>query len=178
MVAADVQTPCLVVDLDALERNIARMQAFADEMGVRLRVHGKMHKCAELALKQIAAGACGICCQKVSEAESFVRAGIKDVLISNQVCEAAKVDRLAKLAGTARMIVCVDDAANIADLSTAAQKRGSTIEVLVEIDCGAGRCGVRYGRPVVDLAKAIEAAACLTFAGLQGYQGPAQHIYG
>jgi len=178
MVAADVQTPCLVVDLDALERNIARMQAFADEMGVRLRVHGKMHKCAELALKQIAAGACGICCQKVSEAESFVRAGIKDVLISNQVCEAAKVDRLARLAGTARMIVCVDDAANIADLSAAAHKHGSTIEVLVEIDCGAGRCGVRYGQPVVDLAKAIVAAAGLTFAGLQGYQGPAQHIYG
>ena len=178
MDVADVQTPCLVVDLDALERNIARMQTFADEMGVRLRVHGKMHKCAALAHKQIAAGACGICCQKVSEAESFVRAGIKDVLISNQVCEAAKVDRLAKLAGTARIIVCVDDAANIADLSTAAQKQGSTIEVLVEIDCGAGRCGVRYGQPVVDLAKAIEAAACLTFSGLQGYQGPAQHIYG
>ena len=177
MDAAEIQTPCLVVDLDALERNIARLQAMADEMGVRLRVHGKMHKCAELALKQIAAGACGICCQKVSEAEAFVRAGIRDVLVSNEVREPAKIDRLAQLARTARMIVCVDDAANIADLSAAAVRHGTHIEVLVEIDCGAGRCGVAYGRPVVELAKAIVSASGLTFSGLQAYQGPAQHIH-
>jgi 3-hydroxy-D-aspartate aldolase len=176
MDAADIQTPCLVVDLDALENNIARMQALADGMGVRLRVHGKMHKCADLALKQIAAGACGICCQKVSEAESFVRAGVKDVLVSNEVREPAKIDRLARLAKTARMLVCVDDAANIAELSMAAGKHGTEIEVLVEIECGAGRCGVAYGEPVLELAKAIAAAPGLKFSGLQAYHGVAQHI--
>ena len=177
MDAADIQTPCLVVELDALEGNIARMQALADEMGVRLRVHGKMHKCAELALKQIAAGACGICCQKVSEAEAFVRAGIQDVLVSNEVREPAKIDRLARLAKAARMIVCVDDVANVADLSAAAGKHGTQIEVLVEIDCGAGRCGVAYGVPVLELAKVIMSACGLQFSGLQAYHGAAQHIH-
>ncbi len=176
MDAADIQTPCLVVDLNALENNIARMQALADEMGVRLRVHGKMHKCAALALKQIAAGACGICCQKVSEAEAFVRAGVNDVLVSNEVCEPAKIDRLARLAKTARMLVCVDDAANIAELSMAAGKHGTEIEVLVEIDCGAGRCGAAYGETVLELAKTIAAAPGLKFSGLQAYHGVAQHI--
>ncbi len=177
MNAADIQTPCLVVDLEALEGNIARMQSLADAMGVRLRVHGKMHKCAELALKQIAAGACGICCQKVSEAEAFVRAGVRDVLVSNEVREPAKIDRLARLAKVARMIVCVDDAANIPDLSAAAVRHGTQIEVLVEIDCGAGRCGVAYGTPALELAKAIMASSGLKFSGLQAYQGAAQHIH-
>lgn len=175
---ADIQTPCLVVDLDALERNITAMQGFADAMGVRLRVHGKMHKSADIALMQIAAGACGICCQKVSEAEAFVRAGIKDVLVSNEVRDAAKIDRLARLPHLgARVIVCVDDVANIAELSNAAQRHGSRIEVLAEIDCGAGRCGVAPGQLVVDLGVAIAAAPGLRFAGIQAYQGAAQHVH-
>lgn len=177
MDAADIQTPALIVDLDAFERNVAAMQGFADQMGVRLRVHGKMHKSADAALYQIAAGACGICCQKVSEAEAFARAGFKDILVSNQVCDPAKIDRLARLANLARTLVCVDDMANIADLSAAAQRHGTTIEVLVEIDCGAGRCGVAFGAPVVALAQAVDAAPGLTFAGVQAYQGAAQHIH-
>lgn len=176
MAEADIQTPCLVVDLDALERNIARMQKFADDMGVRLRVHGKMHKSADIAQMQLDAGACGICCQKVSEAEAFVRAGIKDILISNQVCDLAKIDRLARLPQLgARIIVCVDDMGNIADLSAAAQWHGTTLEVLVEVDCGADRCGIAPGQPVVELAKAI-AAPGLVFSGIQAYQGAAQHV--
>jgi 3-hydroxy-D-aspartate aldolase len=178
MSEADIQTPCLVVDLDALDRNIAHMQGFADDMGVRLRVHGKMHKSADIALKQIEAGACGICCQKVSEAESFARAGVRDILVSNQVRDPAKIDRLARLPKLgARTIVCVDDAANVDALSAAARKHGTTLEVLVEIDCGAGRCGVAYGQPVVALAKAIEAAPGLKFSGIQAYQGAAQHVH-
>jgi 3-hydroxy-D-aspartate aldolase len=174
---ADIQTPCLMIDLDAMERNIARMQGFVDEMGVRLRVHGKMHKSADIALKQIEAGAVGICCQKVSEAESFARAGVKDVLVSNQVRDPAKIDRLARLTKLARTICCLDDEANIAELSAAAQAHDTTIEVLVEIDCGAGRCGVAYGAPVVELAKKIEAARGLKFSGIQAYQGAAQHVH-
>ncbi|MBT7485973.1 MAG: DSD1 family PLP-dependent enzyme, partial [Rhodospirillales bacterium] len=95
---ADIQTPCLVLDLDALERNITKMGQFAKDMGVRHRVHGKMHKSVDVALLQEKLGdACGICCQKVSEAEAFVRGGIMDVLVSNQVCDPAKIDRLARL---------------------------------------------------------------------------------
>lgn len=175
---ADIQTPCLIVDLDAFERNISRMRDFCAEMGVRHRVHGKMHKSADIAHYQMEAGdACGICCQKVSEALSFARAGIKDILVSNQVCQPSKIEMLTEIAKLSRTIVCVDDPDNIADLSAAASKHNVTIEVLVEIDCGAGRCGVKFGQPVVDLAKAVDAAPGLKFAGIQAYQGAAQHVH-
>ena len=119
---ADIQTPCLVLDLDALERNITKMGRLAREMGVRHRVHGKMHKSVDVALLQERlGGSCGVCCQKVSEAESFARGGIKDVLVSNQVRDPAKIDRLARLPLLgARTICCVDDIDNVADLSAAA----------------------------------------------------------
>ena len=174
----DIQTPCLVLDLDALERNIAKMGRFAREMGVRHRVHGKMHKSVDVALLQERlGGSVGVCCQKVSEAEVFARGGIKDVLVSNQVRDPAKIDRLARIPKLgARAICCVDDVANVADLSAAAVRHGTTIECLVEIDCGAGRCGVTTTPAVVTLAKAIEAAPGLRFAGLQAYQGAMQHM--
>ena len=175
---ADIQTPCLVLDLDALERNIIKMGDFAKEMGMRHRVHGKMHKSVDVALLQERlGGSCGVCCQKVSEAEAFVRGGIKDVLISNQVRDLAKIDRLARLPKLgARTICCVDDVANVADLSAAAVKHGTEIECLVEIDCGAGRCGVQTTKDVVRIATAIDAADGLKFAGLQAYQGAMQHL--
>lgn len=175
---ADIQTPCLVLDLDALERNIIKMGEFAKEMGMRHRVHGKMHKSVDVALLQERlGGSCGVCCQKVSEAEAFVRGGIKDVLVSNQVRDLAKIDRLARLPKLgARTICCVDDVANVADLSAAAVKHGTEIECLVEIDCGAGRCGVQTTKDVVRIATAIDAADGLKFAGLQAYQGAMQHL--
>ena len=174
----DIQTPCLVLDLDALERNIEKMGRFAREMGVRHRVHGKMHKSVDVALLQERlGGSVGVCCQKVSEAEVFARGGIKDVLVSNQVRDPAKIDRLARIPKLgARAICCVDDLANVADLSAAAVKHGTTIECLVEIDCGAGRCGVTTTPAVVELAKAIDAAPGLKFAGIQAYQGAMQHM--
>lgn len=177
---ADIQTPCLVVDLDAFEKNVEVMRAYCEKSGMRHRVHGKMHKSVDVALYQIEKGdACGVCCQKVSEAEVFARGGVKDVLVSNQVRDAAKIDRLARLPTLgARTICCIDDLENVADLSAAAVKHGTEIEVLVEIDCGAGRCGVSEGQPVVELAKAIEAAEGLKFAGIQAYQGAMQHIQG
>jgi 3-hydroxy-D-aspartate aldolase len=178
MAEADIQTPCLVLDLDALERNIRKMGDWAREHGVRHRVHGKMHKSVDVAkLQESLGGACGVCCQKVSEAEVFARGGIKDVLVSNQVRDPAKIDRLARLPKLgARTICCVDDVANVADLSVAAVKHGTTIECLVEIDCGAGRCGVTTTPAVVEIAKAIDAAPGLTFAGIQAYQGAMQHM--
>ena len=175
---ADIQTPCLVLDLDALERNIIKMGQFAKDKNMRHRVHGKMHKSVDVALLQEKlGGSCGVCCQKVSEAEAFVRGGIKDVLVSNQVRDPAKIDRLARLPKLgARAICCVDDLANIADLSAAAEKHGTQIECLVEIDCGAGRCGVQSTEDVVAIATAIDAAEGLKFAGLQAYQGAMQHL--
>ncbi len=178
MKEAEIQTPCLIVDLDAFERNVRKMRDFCRETGMRHRVHGKMHKSVDVARYQIEHGdAVGVCCQKVSEAEVFARGGVKDVLVSNQVRDPAKIDRLARLPKLgARAICCVDDLANIPDLSTAAQKNGTTIEVLVEIDCGAGRCGVTTTLEVVALAKAIEEAPGLIFSGIQAYQGAMQHM--
>nr|WP_284323799.1 DSD1 family PLP-dependent enzyme [Cypionkella aquatica] len=178
MAEAAVQTPCLVLDLDALERNILKMGDAARALGVRHRVHGKMHKSVDVALLQMRlGGACGVCCQKVSEAEAFVRGGIMDVLVSNQVTDLAKIDRLARLVlRGARVIVCVDDLSNVANLSAAALRHGVIVECLVEMDVGAGRCGVRGAAAVVALAQAIDAADGLRFAGVQAYQGAMQHL--
>ena len=175
---SEIQTPCLVLDLDALERNIVKMGNFAKQMGVRHRVHGKMHKSVDVALLQERLGnSIGVCCQKVSEAEVFARGGIRDVLVSNQVRHPAKIDRLARVPKLgARAICCVDDIENVKDLSAAANAHGTQIECLVEIDCGAGRCGVTTTPDVVAIAEAIDAADGLKFAGLQAYQGAMQHL--
>ncbi|MEM7059780.1 MAG: DSD1 family PLP-dependent enzyme [Pseudomonadota bacterium] len=177
MAEDQIQTPCLIIDLDAFERNVATMRSRMEELGVRLRVHGKMHKSADVARYQIDhGGACGVCCQKVSEAEAFVRGGIMDVMVSNQVRDPLKIDRLARLPLLgARALVCCDDLANVAELSKAAQTHSTQVEVLVEIDCGAGRCGVMPDA-VVPIAKAIADAPGLKFAGIQAYHGSAQHI--
>ncbi|WP_417770431.1 3-hydroxy-D-aspartate aldolase BhcC [Stappia sp.] len=174
----DIQTPCLILDLDALERNVKKMGDYAKAHGMRHRSHGKMHKSVDVQkLQEELGGAVGVCCQKVSEAEVFVRGGIKDVLVSNQVRDPAKIDRLARLPKLgSRIIVCVDDVDNVADLSAAAKKHDTTLEVFVEIDCGAGRCGVKTADEVVKIAKAVDAADNLKFSGIQAYQGAMQHI--
>ncbi|MDU8927079.1 DSD1 family PLP-dependent enzyme [Alisedimentitalea sp. MJ-SS2] len=175
---ADIQTPCLVLDLDALERNIKKMGDYAKAHGMRHRVHGKMHKSVDVAkLQESLGGAVGVCCQKVSEAEVFARGGIMDILVSNQVRDPLKLDRLAQLPKLgARTIVCVDDIDNVAELSEAAKNHGTELEVFVEIDCGAGRCGVTTTEAVVEIAKAVEAADNLKFSGIQAYQGAMQHL--
>lgn len=178
MALEDVSTPALIIDLDAFEQNVKTMRAFIEKHGIRHRAHAKTHKSADIALYQInEGGACGVCCQKVSEAEAIVAGGVKDVLVSNQVVDKRKIDRLARLAKKARVLVCVDDLGNVGDLSEAATRHGVTIECLVEIDCGAGRCGVAAGAPVVELAEKIAAAPGLKFSGLQAYQGAAQHVH-
>jgi len=175
---ADIQTPCLVLDLDALERNVKKMGDYAKAHGMRHRAHGKMHKSVDvLKLQQDMGAAIGVCCQKVSEAEVFARGGIKDVMVSNQVTEPAKIKRLAEMPKFGcRVLVCVDDPANVKSLSDAAVAAGTQIEALVEIDCGAGRCGVTTTQDVVHIAKLIDAAPGLKFAGIQAYQGAMQHM--
>ncbi|MCE8511046.1 DSD1 family PLP-dependent enzyme, partial [Ruegeria pomeroyi] len=179
MDADDIQTPALVLDLDALERNIKKMGDYAKAHGMRHRAHGKMHKSVDvLKLQMELGGAVGVCCQKVSEAEVFARAGIKEILVSNQVRNPGKIERLVqlpKLSG-GEVIVCVDDVANVADLSAAAVKAGTRLGVFVEIDCGAGRCGVTTTPAVVEIAKAAVAADNLTYRGIQAYQGAMQHM--
>ena len=178
MAEADIQTPALVLDLDALERNIRKMGDYAKAHGMRHRVHGKMHKSVDIAkLQERLGGAVGVCCQKVSEAEVFARGGIRDILVSNQVRDPAKLDRLARMPGLgARVIVCVDDIDNVAELSAAATRHGTMLECLVEIDCGAGRCGVTTAAEVVAIAGAIGPAGGLKFTGIQAYQGAMQHL--
>ena len=173
-----IDTPALLVDLDPFERNLERMSRAVHSAGVRLRAHAKTHKCAAIALRQMALGAVGVCCQKVSEAEALVNAGVPDVLVSNQVVGARKLARLAALATRARVAVCVDHADNVKALSAAAMGAGAQIGVLVEVDVGAGRCGVAPGEPALSLARQVSRSAGLRFDGLQAYHGSAQHIRG
>ena len=169
-----VDTPALLLDLDAFERNLQRMADALAGSGVRLRAHAKSHKTPEIARRQVAMGAVGICCQKVSEAAVFVEAGIGDVLITNEVIGAAKVARVAALASRARIGVLADAPAAVDELAQAASAAGVMIDVYVEVDVG-GRCGVAPGEPAAQLAQYIAAKPSLRFAGLHVYHGPAQH---
>lgn len=172
-----IETPALLVDLDALEYNVRTMAEFMKGKKARLRPHFKTDKCPTISHKQIAAGAKGITCAKLGEAETLVSAGIKDVLIANQVVDPVKIFRLAGLAhGDARITVAVDNAENIAALSSAASRVGSTIYVLVEVDVGMKRCGVNTAAEVLDLARRISASPGLAFEGLQAYEGHLGHI--
>ena len=171
-----VDTPALLIDLDALTRNIERMAARVNTLGARLRPHAKTHKSSAIALKQIAAGAVGICCQKVSEAEALVAEGINDVLITNEIVGERKLARLARLAGNARIGTCIDQPESIALLAKAAHSAGSRIDVLVEIDVGARRCGLAPGAAATTMAAEIARHDHLRFTGLQAYHGRAQHL--
>lgn len=174
-----VDTPALLLDLDAFERNVSRMQAAADSAGLALRPHAKAHKCVAIAQAQMRAGAVGICCQKVSEAIPFVAAGIPDILISNEVVGEAKARLLAALAGRARMSVCVDHEQQVELLAQACEQAGRRLELLVEINIGQDRCGVADAPAVLRLVEVIEQyRAQLHFKGLQAYQGGLQHVRG
>ena len=176
MPLAEVDTPCLILELDPFERNLRRLHESLAGRAVGVRPHAKSHKCPQIALQQIALGAVGVCCQKVSEAEALVEGGIGDVLVTNEVVGAPKLKRLAALAKRARVAVCADDAGNVAALDAAAREAGVKLNVLVEINVGANRCGVEPGAPALELAKKIAASPNLHFAGLQAYQGTAQHL--
>lgn len=172
-----IDTPALVIDLDALERNLDRMAELVRGRPARLRAHAKTHKSGVIARAQMRRGAVGVCCQKVAEAEALAQAGVDDILVSNQVVVPTKIARLVALTRHPRLAVCVDHPANVRDLARAAESAGVQLPVLVEVDIGAGRCGVAPGEPTVALARAIMAEPALTMAGVQAYHGKAQHIY-
>jgi D-serine deaminase-like pyridoxal phosphate-dependent protein len=183
---AAIDTPALVVDLDAMQRNLGRMAEFARKHDIRWRPHAKMHKSSALAKVQMQAGAVGVCVQKTSEAEAMVAGGVHDVYITNEVVAPAKLARVALLAHQlaaegGQLAIAVDSAEGVRRLAQAMdEQRGSgpaaVIDVFVEIDVGQGRCGVRPGRMAVDLALEIRKHAALRFAGLQAYHGRAQHL--
>jgi 3-hydroxy-D-aspartate aldolase len=176
MALAEIDTPALLIDLDAFERNLQSMADFVRAAGVRLRPHAKTHKSPIIAARQVALGAIGVCCQKVSEAEVMVAGGIGDVLVSNEVAGSGKLDRLAALAHRARIAVCADDSEGVAEIEAAAVKAGATLDVMVEIDVGGRRCGTLPGAPAARLAERVAGSAHLRFAGLQAYYGSAQHV--
>ena len=176
MPLSEVDTPALLIDLDAFERNLKRMADAVSKAGVRLRPHAKTHKSPIIGQKQIALGAVGLCCQKVSEAAVMVEGGVQDVLVSNEVIGARKLDRLAALSRQARVIGCVDNPLGVSSMAAAAERHGARLDVLVEINVGASRCGVDPGEPAVALAQLIAREKHLRFAGLQAYQGRAQHF--
>jgi D-serine deaminase-like pyridoxal phosphate-dependent protein len=178
-----IDTPALVVDLDAARRNLGRMAEFANKHDIRWRPHAKMHKSVVFAKMQLQAGAVGICVQKTAEAEVMAAGGIRDIYISNEVVAPAKLARVAALAQrlaaeNGRLAIAVDSLEGIARLSQAMRDAGGTIDVLVEIDVGQGRCGVPPGEPAVALAQEIRRHPALRFAGLQAYHGKAQHLRG
>ena len=172
----DVDTPALVLDLDAFEHNLDTLHATLASLPVRVRPHAKSHKCPEIARQQVRRGAIGVCCQKVSEAEALVAGGIRDVTIVNEVVGPTKLARLAALAREAHLGVAVDAAENVDAVDCAAADAGVTLDVLVEVDVGLNRCGVEPGQAAVELARRVAGKRHLRFWGLQAYQGRAQHL--
>jgi D-serine deaminase-like pyridoxal phosphate-dependent protein len=177
-----IDTPALVVDLDAVHRNLQRMAEFAAKHRLRLRPHGKMHKSAEFGRLQLRAGAVGLCAQTVGEAEALAAGGINDLFISNQVLAVPKLRRVAALAHQLKgrggqLAIAVDSAEGIERLAQAMQLTHAVIDVFVEVDVGQGRCGVAPGDPAVQLARQVaERSSSLRYAGLQAYHGGAQHL--
>jgi len=169
-----IATPALVIDLDAMQRNLQRMAEFARTHRVRLRPHAKMHKSATIARLQIEAGAVGVCVQKTSEALALTDAGIGDIYISNEVIAADRLAQVAELARRVRLAIAVDSGLGIERLAAAVRAAGSRVDVFVEIDVGQGRCGVAPAA-AGSLAQQVVSHG-LPFAGLQAYHGRAQHL--
>jgi D-serine deaminase-like pyridoxal phosphate-dependent protein len=179
--AADIDTPALVIDLDAMERNLATMAGFAAKHGVKLRPHAKMHKSATLAKLQMAHGAVGVCVQKTSEAEALAALGVNNIYISNEVVSPFKLKRVVALARElealgGQLAIAVDSAEGLKRLAHAARGQHAILRVFIEIDVGHGRCGLAPGAAAVPLAAGIAGHPALQFGGLQAYHGRAQHF--
>jgi D-serine deaminase-like pyridoxal phosphate-dependent protein len=165
-----INTPALLIDLEKMEHNIKRMSDFFKDKEANLRPHVKTHKTPILAHKQLEAGATGITCQKLGEAEVMAASGIRDILIANQIVGAQKVKRLINLEKNADIKVAVDNAENVIDISEAAQQKGVQVGILVEVNIGMDRCGVSPGKPALELAQEVEAHKGVNFLGLMGYE--------
>jgi D-serine deaminase-like pyridoxal phosphate-dependent protein len=168
-----LNTPALCLDVAALERNITRMAAFFQGRAARLRPHAKTHKCPAIAWRQLRAGAIGITCAKLGEAEVMAAAGIRDILIANQIVGADKIARLVALAAESEVITAVEDADHAAELAAAACAKGVTLRAILEVEVGMGRCGVAPGAPALALARLVHELPGLRFEGVMGYEGHA-----
>jgi D-serine deaminase-like pyridoxal phosphate-dependent protein len=178
---ADVDTPALILDLDRFDANLWRMMSAAASAGVRVRPHAKSHKSLQIAHRQIAAGAVGVCCQKLGEAEVFLSGGIRDVLVTNEVVGTRKMQRLAELTRIfrdARVGICVDDIGVVRQLSLICAEQDAELDVYVELDVGQNRAGVATAADAVELAREVMRHPRLTLMGLQSYAGSAQHRRG
>lgn len=170
-----IRTPALVLDMDVFEDNLRKLKDLCDSRSLAMRPHYKSAKATALAHLEMAAGAVGMCCAKVSEAEDLAECGIEDVLVANQVTEKAKIARLAALAKCCRLSVCVDCEDNVRDLESAAAFQDATVHCLVEYEVGMNRCGVTTAEEVLRLVRVIETCPHLRFAGIQSYAGNLAH---
>jgi D-serine deaminase-like pyridoxal phosphate-dependent protein len=171
-----IETPALILDLDVFDANLAAMAEFARVHNVRLRPHGKTHKCATIGKRQMALGAVGLCCQKVSEAEALVAGGVTNVLVTNQVLAPEKLARLAALTASANIGICLDSDLGFERLVAAAAFAARPIDAYVELDVGAARCGFTEIGDAIAMAQRIKETPALRFAGIHAYQGSAQHL--
>ena len=179
MTRDDIPTPALLLDLDRFERNLRRMAAHARAAGKHLRPHAKTHRCPEIAQRQVTAGALGVACAKLGEAEVMARAGVRGLLITTEVVAPAAIRRLLRLVSAAPdTLLVVDNAANVADLGREAAADGVALNLLVDVDVGNRRTGIAPGEPAMALARAVAAQPALRFRGLQGYAGHCAHVIG
>ena len=179
MIRDDIPTPALLLDLDRFDRNLRAAAAHVSAAGKQFRPHAKTHKCPEIARRQVAAGATGVVCAKLAEAEVMAASGIPGLLISTEVVGDEKVGRLMRLLDhDPGVLVVVDHPDNVRDLAHAARAAGHVLGVLVDVDVGGRRTGTGPGEPALALARAVAAAPSLRFRGLQGYAGQCAHIVG
>jgi D-serine deaminase-like pyridoxal phosphate-dependent protein len=167
----ELDTPVLLIDLDLMEKNIAHMADYLRPRKTRLRAHTKVHRIPSIAHMQLRAGAIGICCQKVSEARVMVAAGVKDVIVTNQIVTPQKIKRLVALAKEAKVSVPVDNEVNARLISRIASEEGVEVGVLVDVHMGSQRCGVEPGEPAVKLARNVSGLKGLRLEGLMGFEG-------
>ena len=170
-----IETPALVVDENVYENNKEIMATLLKGKNIKLRPHYKSHKCADIAREQIRDGAVGMTCAKLSEAIDLVDAGIENVLVANQIVDRAKISRLASLALSAHITVCVDNVDNVREISKAAALVGSTVYCLIEYEIGMMRCGVTTHADALELAREIDKLEGVEFEGIQAYAGHMSH---
>jgi 3-hydroxy-D-aspartate aldolase len=179
MTKAELPTPALLLDLDRFERNVQKMAAHVNAVGKKLRPHAKTHKCPEIARRQIAAGAVGVCVAKVGEAEVMAAAGIRNLLITTEVVGAEKIGRLRHvLERNPETLAVVDNAENIRELAAAMGRAGKVLNVLVDVEVGGRRTGAEPGEPALHLGRLVANERALNLRGLQGYAGHCAHVVG
>ena len=179
MMRAEVPTPALLLDLDRFERNVQKMAGHVRAAGKKLRPHAKTHKCPEIARRQVAAGAVGVCVAKVGEAEVMAAAGVRNLLITTEVVGPEKIGRLlGVLRRQPETLVVVDHPDNIRELGEAVTRAGLVLNVLVDVDVGGRRTGAQPGEPALDLGRQAMAHPALNLRGLQGYAGHCAHVVG